>query len=169
MTSSQLQVTIACTLSNVLLTDVSGLDLGGMVCQLDCGALTRREGATVGYVDYPAANFNGEGMKVHFWGGRDLRGRWPQFDKILGLMEGPREEEEPDSDWSDTSDTDEDFEDDDDHCDDESDESRTSDLGVSPDLSHSGSGGSAENVLIVQTVCAREDEELEKEEKEQDE
>ena len=46
MTSSQLQVTIACTLSNVLLTDVSGLDLGGMVsvCQLDCGALARREG-----------------------------------------------------------------------------------------------------------------------------
>merc|ERR1719154_837992 len=112
---------------------VAGLDLGGSVCQLDCGALARREGASVGSVDYPAANFNGEGMKVHFWGGRDVKGRWPEFEKILEGIEGPREEEEPEADWSDTSEdwSEEDLEDDADYCNEnenESDTSRTSDL-----------------------------------------
>ena len=47
-----------------------------------------------------------------------MSGKWPQFDKILELIEGPQ------ADWSDTNEewSDEDVEDDGNKCEDESDE-----------------------------------------------
>ena len=38
----------------------------------------------MGDVDYPASIYHGEGYKVHFWGGRDVRERWPLFARGLG-------------------------------------------------------------------------------------
>ena len=76
-------------------------------------------------------------------------------------MEGPREEEVPD--WSETSEdwSEEDLEDDE-KCYDESDASRTSDLGISPDLSNSGSGVSGERGLDSSDSLCAGDEEYEK-------
>jgi len=117
---------------------LAGLDDDGSVCHLQCGALVRHEGAVVGYVDYPASNYNGEGKGLHFWGGRDIGGRWPVFEQVLLGINGEQVEEEQvysdidvdSEEWSD-----EDLEDDEEDCKDISDESQTSDLGVSPELS----------------------------------
>ena len=67
---------------------------------MDCGELARHEGAVVGYVEYPAINFNGEGKGLHYWGGRDIRGRWPVFTQVLDGMEGEGVEQEQV--WSDS-------------------------------------------------------------------
>eukprot|EP00092_Neocalanus_flemingeri_P040010 GFUD01043579.1.p1 GENE.GFUD01043579.1~~GFUD01043579.1.p1 ORF type:complete len:435 (+),score=112.83 GFUD01043579.1:35-1339(+) len=119
---------------------VAGLDMSGTVCQLDCGALAREEGAVVGYIDHPAANFSGEGVGLHFWGGRDVGQRWPVFAEILKGMDGKNEETEEE--WSDVSVqwSEDDIANEVVHCND-SEESKTSDLGVSPDLSCSDSVG----------------------------
>ena len=92
----------------------------------------------VGYVDYPASNYNGEGKGLHFWGGRDIGGRWPVFENVLLGIKGEQvEEEEAYSDIDSEEWSDEDLEDDEEDCKDISDESQTSDLGVSPELSDS--------------------------------
>ena len=67
---------------------------------MDCGELARHEGAVVGYVEYPAINFNGEGKGLYYWGGRDIRGRWPVFTQVLDGMEGEGVEQEQV--WSDS-------------------------------------------------------------------
>jgi len=63
---------------------LAGVDETGAVCHLQCSSLEEYEGAVVGNVEYPASNFHGEGYKVHFWGGRDVRDRWPLFASELG-------------------------------------------------------------------------------------
>eukprot|EP00092_Neocalanus_flemingeri_P040007 GFUD01043576.1.p1 GENE.GFUD01043576.1~~GFUD01043576.1.p1 ORF type:complete len:514 (+),score=137.80 GFUD01043576.1:112-1653(+) len=119
---------------------IAGLDMSGTVCQLDCGALATEEGAVVGYIDHPAANFSGEGVGLHFWGGRDVGQRWPVFAEILKGMDGKNEETEEE--WSDVSVqwSEDDIANEVVNCND-SEESKTSDLGVSPDLSCSDSVG----------------------------
>ena len=90
----------------------------------------------VGYVDYPASNYSGEGKGLHFWGGRDIGGRWPVFEKVLlGIIGEQVEEEQAYSDIDSEEWSDEDLEDDEEDCKDIDDESQTSDLGVSPELS----------------------------------
>eukprot|EP00092_Neocalanus_flemingeri_P023530 GFUD01025518.1.p1 GENE.GFUD01025518.1~~GFUD01025518.1.p1 ORF type:complete len:514 (+),score=143.60 GFUD01025518.1:110-1651(+) len=119
---------------------VAGLDMSGTVCKLDCGALAREEGAVERYIDHQAANFSREGVGLHFWGGRDVRQRWPVFEEIMKGMDGKKEETEEE--WSDVSVqwSEDDIANEVVHCND-SEESKTSDLGVSPDLSCSDSVG----------------------------
>jgi len=73
---------------------LAGVDETGSVCHLQCGSIEEYEGAFVGDVEYPASNFNGEGYKVHFWGGRDIRDRWPLFARDLALSSQEDVEEE---------------------------------------------------------------------------
>jgi len=63
---------------------LAGVDDTGAVCHLQCGSLEEYEGAVVGDLDYPANYFHGEGYELHFWGGRDVRDRWPLFASGLG-------------------------------------------------------------------------------------
>jgi len=71
---------------------LAGVDETGAVCHIQCGCLKKYEGAVVGDLDYPASNFHGEGYKVHFWGGRDIRERWPLF--VKGLEDSVHSSEE---------------------------------------------------------------------------
>eukprot|EP00092_Neocalanus_flemingeri_P095820 GFUD01121926.1.p1 GENE.GFUD01121926.1~~GFUD01121926.1.p1 ORF type:complete len:409 (+),score=125.20 GFUD01121926.1:39-1265(+) len=81
---------------------VAGLDMSGAVCKLDCGALAREQWAVERvelYMDPQAATFSREGVGLHFWGGRDVRQRWPVFEDIMEGMDGNTEETEEE--WSD--------------------------------------------------------------------
>jgi len=120
---------------------LAGVDDSGAVCHLQCGAIVQYEGASVGDVEYPASNYHGEDYKVHYWGGRDIRDRWPHFAQRLREMVSCEEEAEEQSveakDEEYIWDSDDDYsqEDSDALCTDESVSSDNSDLGIGHNLS----------------------------------
>merc|ERR1712142_1030523 len=119
---------------------LAGVDDTGAVCHLHCGAIVEHEGVIVGDVEYPASNYHGEGYKVHYWNGRDIRDRWPHFAQRLGEIVSCEQEDlgetrEDEYVW----DSDDDYsqEDSDASCTDESVKSDNSDLGIGQNLSES--------------------------------
>merc|ERR1712142_972792 len=119
---------------------LAGVDDTGAVCHLQCGEIVQYEGATVGEVEYPASNYHGEGYKVHYWNGRDIRDRWPLFAQRLREIVSCEQEEsgetrEDEYVW----DSDDDYSqvDSDASCTDESVKLDNSDLGIGQNLSES--------------------------------
>ena len=114
----------------------AGVDDTGAVCHLQCGAIVQYEGASVGEVEYPASNYHGEGYKVHYWNGRDIRDKWPLFAQRLREIVICEQEElvetrEDEYVW----DSDDDSQEDNDaSCTDESVMSDNSDLGLGQNL-----------------------------------
>ena len=73
---------------------------------MSCDAIQRFDDATVGYVEYPSANFDGDEMRLHFWDDRDISYRWPLFKELLekiptgDKLEETDDESEDSDEWS---------------------------------------------------------------------
>ena len=53
------------------------------MCRLKCDELKKFDTAAVGYVEFPGAESWAAGAKVHSWGGKDIKGKWPEFERML--------------------------------------------------------------------------------------
>ena len=93
-------------IGNCCTKNLLGVDANGAVFHLGCDAIQRYDDATVGYVEYPCANFDGDEMRLHFWDDRDISYRWPLFKELLekiptgDKLEETDDESEDSDEWS---------------------------------------------------------------------